>query len=326
MLAWCAAKFSQSSSATTSWRRPRSARAGAGCSSATCSPTSRRPSSCWRACSSRRSSSPRRRSAFSGSGSSRPPRRGAACCRRAATSCTSRGGSRRSPARRWRSPRSASICSATGSATPWTRSCGSERRPAGSMATSHFFAYLSRMKFIRRWGLMHSTYPENIQEPSLRVAQIAHALAIIRNRLFDGGVDPERTVALALYHDTSEVLTGDLPSPVKAFNPEIKRAYHAIEAASREQLLRMIPDALRPDYEPYFRPREADRGHRELVKAADKLCAYLKCLEEVAAGNPEFAQAEKALRAGMEQIDLPEVRYFLETFVPSFKLTLDELH
>jgi 5'-deoxynucleotidase len=192
--------------------------------------------------------------------------------------------------------------------------------------TSHFFAYLSRMKFIRRWGLMHSTYPENIQEHSLRVAQIAHALTIIRNRLFGGDLDPERTVVLALYHDTSEVLTGDLPTPVKEFNPQIKQAYHAIEAAAREKLLAMIPEVLRQDYEPYFKPREADRVHRELVRAADKLCGYLKCLEEGAAGNPEFAQAEKALRAGVERIDLPEVRYFLETFVPSFRLTLDELH
>jgi len=194
------------------------------------------------------------------------------------------------------------------------------------MATSHFFAYLSRMKLIRRWGLMHSTYPENIQEHSLRVAQIAHALAIIRNRLFDGDVSPERTATLALYHDTSEVLTGDLPAPVKEFNPEIHRAYHAIEAASKEKLLALIPEPLRPGYEPFFRPDERDRAHRDLVKAADKLCAYLKCLEETGAGNPEFAQAEKALRASVENLDLPEVRYFLETFVPSFHLTLDELN
>src|SRR5215510_7986955 len=188
-----------------------------------------------------------------------------------------------------------------------------------AMSTSHFFAYLSRMKFIRRWGLMHSTYPENIQEHSLRVAQIAHALAIIRNRLFGGDVSPERTATLALYHDTSEVFTGDLPAPVKEFNPEIHRAYHAIEAASKEKLLALI-------YEPFFRPDERDRAHRDLVKAADKLCAYLKCLEETGAGNPEFAQAEKALRASVDGLDLPEVRYFIETFVPSFRLTLDELH
>ena len=112
------------------------------------------------------------------------------------------------------------------------------------MATSHFFAYLSRMKFIRRWGLMHSTYPENIQEHSLRVAQIAHALAIIKNRLYGGDVNPERAATLAIYHDTSEVLTGDLPAPVKEFNPGIRRAYHAIEAASKERLFGLIPDAL----------------------------------------------------------------------------------
>ena len=184
------------------------------------------------------------------------------------------------------------------------------------MTTSHFFAYLSRMKFIRRWGLMHS----------LRVAQIAHALAIIKNRVFGGEVSPERAATLALYHDTSEVLTGDLPSPVKEFNPEIKRAYHALEAASKEKLFAVIPDPLKPDYEAFFRPHDRDRAHRELVKAADKLCAYLKCLEEMGAGNPEFAQAEKALRASVERIDLAEVRYFMETFVPSFRLTLDELN
>jgi 5'-deoxynucleotidase len=182
------------------------------------------------------------------------------------------------------------------------------------------------MKFIRRWGLMHSTYPENIQEHSLRVAQIAHALAIIRNGLFGGDVSPERAATLALYHDISEVLTGDLPSPVKEFNPEINRAYHAIEAASKEKLFALIPDALKPGYESFFRPDPRDQTHRRLVRAADKLCAYLKCLEETGAGNPEFAQAEKSLRASVEELELPEVRYFLETFVPSFRLTLDELN
>lgn len=190
---------------------------------------------------------------------------------------------------------------------------------------SHFFAYLARMKFIRRWGLMHSTYPENIQEHSLRVAQIAHALALVRNRFHGGRVDAERVATLALYHDASEVLTGDLPTPVKTFNPEIRSAYRAIEAASREKLLSMLPDPLRLDYEDFLRPAEADRAHWELVRAADKLCAYMKCLEEMGAGNPEFAQAEQALRASVEAIDLPEVRYFLETFVPSLRLTLDEL-
>jgi 5'-deoxynucleotidase len=190
---------------------------------------------------------------------------------------------------------------------------------------SHLFAYLSRMKFIRRWGLMHNTYPENIQEHSLRVAMIAHALAIIRNRVFGGNVNPERTAVLALYHDAGEVLTGDLPAPVKYFNPDIKRAYQAIEATATEKLFNMVPDALKEDYQFLFHVEEADCVHRDLVTAADKLCGYLKCLEEIGAGNQEFSKAEKALRASVESLALPEVRYFLDTFVPSFKLTLDEL-
>ncbi|HEX9383712.1 MAG TPA: 5'-deoxynucleotidase [Gemmatimonadaceae bacterium] len=190
---------------------------------------------------------------------------------------------------------------------------------------SHFFAYLSRMRFIRRWGLMHNTYPENIQEHTLRVAMIAHALAIIRNRLFGGSVNPERAVALALYHDASEVFTGDLPAPVKYFNPDIKAAYKAIEATAARRLFEMLPENLQRDYESLFLPTDADAVRRELIGAADKLCAYLKCLEEIAAGNQEFSKAEKTLRATVESLSLPEVRYFLETFVPSFKLTLDEL-
>jgi 5'-deoxynucleotidase len=190
---------------------------------------------------------------------------------------------------------------------------------------SHFFAYLSRMKHIRRWGLMHSAYPENVQEHTQRVATIAHALAVIRNRRYGGAVSPERTATLALYHDASEVLTGDLPTPVKNFNPEIKRSYGAIEAAARDKLLSMLPSELHPDYESLFRPGPGDDACRELVRAADRICAYVKCLEELAAGNPEFSQAEKAIRATLQAIDLPEVRYFLETFVPSFRLTLDEL-
>jgi 5'-deoxynucleotidase len=190
---------------------------------------------------------------------------------------------------------------------------------------SHFFAYLSRMRFIGRWGLMHSTRPENIQEHSLRVAMIAHALAVIRNRLFAGGVSPDRLAVLGLYHDAAEVLTGDLPRPVKYFNPEIETSYRRIETVAREKLLGMVPDALRADYAMLFRPASAAAVEQELVKAADKLCAYMKCLEEVTAGNREFGEAEKTLRHTIEAIDLPEVRYFVQTFVASFRLTLDEL-
>jgi 5'-deoxynucleotidase len=190
---------------------------------------------------------------------------------------------------------------------------------------SHFFAYLSRMKFIRRWGLMHSTHSENIQEHSLQVALVAHALAVIRNRLYGGTIDADRVAILALYHDAHEVLTGDLPTPVKYFNPDIAASYHAIEALAQQRLLDMLPEALRPDYAALLSPEPSEPVYAQLVEAADKLCAYLKCLEERAAGNLEFRHAEQALRGRIQGFDLPEVRYFLATFAPSFGLSLDEL-
>ena len=190
---------------------------------------------------------------------------------------------------------------------------------------SHLFAYFSRMKFIRRWGLMRSTYPENVQEHSLRVAQVAHALALIRNRIYGGQVDAQRVAVLAIYHDAGEVFTGDLPSPIKYFNPDIRDAYHEIEASAAERLLAMTPAELRADYRGFLLPLDSEQEHRKLVKAADKLCAYMKCLEETAAGNTEFSHAEQSLRQVVEAFDLPEVSYFLETFAPSFRLTLDEL-
>ena len=190
---------------------------------------------------------------------------------------------------------------------------------------SHLFAYLSRMKFIKRWSLMRNTYPESIQEHSQRVAVIAHALATIRNRLHGGHVDAARTALLALYHDAGEVLTGDLPTPVKYFNPDMRAAYGRIERAAADRLLAMVPPALQPDYQPLFQADPADREHWELVRAADKICAYLKCMEEVAAGNREFARAEQALRETVEAIPFPEVRYFLTEFAPSLRLSLDEM-
>jgi 5'-deoxynucleotidase len=190
---------------------------------------------------------------------------------------------------------------------------------------SHFFAWMARMKFIRRWGLMHSTHAENIQEHSQRVAVIAHALAVVGNRLHGSSLSPERAATLALYHDASEVLTGDLPRPVKYFNPAIETAYHTLERVARERLLATLPAALQADYRALFMPGASDAAYLEVVKAADKLCAYIKCLEETSAGNREFAEAEKVLRQVVESIDLPAVRYFLDTFVPSFRLTLDEL-
>ena len=190
---------------------------------------------------------------------------------------------------------------------------------------SHFFAYLSRMKFIRRWGLMHNTYPENVQEHSLRVAHIAHALALIKNKMFGGSVNPDRVAVLALYHDVGEVLIGDLPAPIKYFNPDINKAYRNIEASASTRLLEMVPGELVEEYRPLLRHEQPDELHWEIVKAADKLCAYIKCLEEISAGNREFAKAEMSLEQTVEDLNLPEVKYFLGTFTPSFRLTLDEL-
>jgi 5'-deoxynucleotidase len=191
---------------------------------------------------------------------------------------------------------------------------------------SHFFAYLARMKFIQRWGLMRNTHPENIQEHSLQVAMIAHNLAVIRNQLYRGNVNPERVIVLAVYHEASEVITGDLATPIKYFNPEIKKAFHEIEAHANQRLYAMIPDKLKNTYQSILFYTDADREHWQLVKAADKICAYLKCLEELKAGNQEFSKAEVKIKKELADTQLPEVQYFLEKFIPSFSLTLDELN
>lgn len=191
---------------------------------------------------------------------------------------------------------------------------------------SHFFAYLAKMKFIQRWGLMRNTSSENIQEHSLQVAMLAHALAIIKNRHFEGQVNPERVATLALFHDASEVITGDLATPIKNFNPKIKTAYSEIEIVAKQKLFDMLPEELKPDYESLFFALAGDENHWQLVKAADKICAYLKCLEELKAGNEEFSKAAKAIKADIDQLDEPAVAYFMTEYVPSFSLTLDELN
>ena len=192
--------------------------------------------------------------------------------------------------------------------------------------SSHFFAYLSRMKFIHRWGLMRNTLVENIQEHSLQVAMIAHALALIRNRLFTGRLDPERVMVLAVFHEVSEVITGDFPSPLKYFNPEISRAYSEIEQVARRKLWDMIPAELKEDYRSVLFPEEADAEGWEVVKAADKISAYAKCLEELKAGNQEFAKAKESIEREIARLKLPEVAYFMREFVHSFALALDELN
>lgn len=187
----------------------------------------------------------------------------------------------------------------------------------------NFFALISRMRYISRWGLMRSTTRENIQEHSHMVAVLAHALAVIRRDIFGGNCDPGRAAVLALYHDAPEILTGDLPTPVKYFNPAIRDAYRQVEASSAEKLLEMLPEVLRPSYAPLLREEPCAEG--ALVKAADKLSAYIKCLEELKAGNTEFRQAAAQTLVALKQNPLPELQYFIEHFLPGFSLTLDEL-
>lgn len=193
------------------------------------------------------------------------------------------------------------------------------------MKAGRFFAMLSRMKYINRWGLMRNTRPENICEHSHEVAVIAHALALLRNRRFGGQVDASRAALLALYHDTSEILTGDLPTPVKYFNPAIKTAYKQVETVASRKLLSMLPDDLQQDYAPLLQPDKTDAELWRIVKAADKISALIKCVEEQKAGNHEFVQAQQTLYASIAEMHLPEADCFLEECLPAYQLTLDEL-
>ena len=188
---------------------------------------------------------------------------------------------------------------------------------------SHLFAYLSRMRFIQRWALMRNTAPENVQEHSHQVAVLAHALAVIRNEKFGGTVDPGQVAVAALYHDASEILTGDMPTPIKYDNPAIRTAYKDVEAVAEHKLLNMLPEELRGVYAPILTVEDPEI--EALVKAADKLSAYIKCVEELKAGNNEFREAAAQTRKALESYGMPEVESFLETFMDSFSLTLDEL-
>lgn len=188
----------------------------------------------------------------------------------------------------------------------------------------NFFAYLSRMRYIGRWSLMRNALPENIQEHSHMVAVIAHALGVIRRDIFRVPCNPEEYAAVALYHDCSEILTGDLPTPIKYHSPEIMQAYRQVEQLACDKLLATLPPELRGAFQPVLDGETAVRCH-DLVKAADKLSAYIKCIEERRAGNDDFLSAERSTRRTLEAYHLPEVDYFLEHFIPAFELTLDEL-
>lgn len=188
----------------------------------------------------------------------------------------------------------------------------------------NFYAVLSRMKYITRWALMRNTRPENICEHSYDVAVLAHALAVLTNRRFGGKVDEGRCVLLALYHDAPEILTGDMPTPVKYDNPAIRDAYKQVEEVSAGKLLSMLPEDLQPDYEFLFFPDDAFKEEKGLVKAADKLSALIKCVEELRQGNREFQSARRSTEAAIRAMSLPAANCFLDEFLPAYELTLDE--
>lgn len=190
--------------------------------------------------------------------------------------------------------------------------------------SDNFFAYISRMRYIGRWSLMRNSMPENIQEHSHMVAVLAHALGVIRRDVFNRPCDPNEYAAAALYHDCSEILTGDLPTPIKYHSDEISTAYKQVEALACGKLLQTLPEELRGAFEPLLIGEAQARLH-DIVKAADKLSAYIKCIEERKAGNNEFLSAEKQIRRILDESPLPEVKYFMEHFIPAFELTLDEL-
>lgn len=189
----------------------------------------------------------------------------------------------------------------------------------------HFFAYVAKLKYIVRWGLKRNVESENVKEHSFDVAVIAHALALIRNRYFGGTIDASRLAMVALFHDASEVLTGDLPGPIKYFNPSIAEAYKEVEKAAKAKLLTMLPPELQPDYAPLIDDAGLERDLKRIVKAADVLAAYIKCIHEVESNNHEFQVARLRVEGMLQEYDLPEVNFFLEKFLPSYRLTLDEL-
>ena len=187
---------------------------------------------------------------------------------------------------------------------------------------SHFFAYISRMRFIQRWALMRNTAPENVQEHSHQVAVLAHALAVIRNERFGGRVDAGAVAAAALYHDASEILTGDMPTPIKYDNPAIRKAYKDVETVAEEKLLHMLPQEFRPVYALILHP---DAETEQLVKAADKLSAYIKCIEEEGTGNREFVCARETTLKQLHALDVEEAELFFTYFIDAYGKNLDEL-
>lgn len=189
----------------------------------------------------------------------------------------------------------------------------------------HFFAMMSRMKYIERWALMRNSMPENISEHSLEVGMLAHALTVIGNRRFGKKLDAQRAALIGMYHDATEIITGDMPTPIKYYNRDIQDAFKNIEENAALQLLSMLPEDLRTDFEKVFFVQEGESYLWRLVKAADKLSALIKCIEEGKAGNTEFRRARESTTASLHAMELPEVEEFMREFLPSYDKTLDEL-
>ncbi len=186
-----------------------------------------------------------------------------------------------------------------------------------------FFAYLNRMKYIERWSLMHSTVKENVMEHSAGVAMIAHALGVINNVVFSGDADPDRCAAIAVFHEAAEVITGDLPTPIKYYNDDIRNAYKNIEGIAEKQLLETLPEGFRASYEPLILPGRG--AEYALVKAADKIAAYVKCVEELKYGNKEFLKAKNSTLKAIRDMAIPEADYFFDKFIKGYEKTLDEM-
>ena len=193
------------------------------------------------------------------------------------------------------------------------------------MMTSNFYAFLSRMKYINRWALMRNTNEETLSQHSHEVAAVAYALCVIGNRRYGRNYNAERAALLGIYHDMPEILTGDMPTPVKYFNPEIKNAYKQVEKCASEKLISTLPEDLRDDFDFLFNKHDEDRELWTIVKAADKFSALIKCIEERKAGNMEFAKAEQSTLESIKEMNMPEADDFIKDFLPAYELTLDQL-
>lgn len=190
---------------------------------------------------------------------------------------------------------------------------------------SHFYAMMSRMKYIERWALMRNSERENICEHSLEVAMLSHALAVIGNRRLGKHYNPERAAVIGIFHDSNEIITGDMPTPVKYYNQEMQELFHSIEDRATRSLIELLPKDLQPDYEGVFFPQPGEEELWRLVKAADKISALIKCVEEEKAGNREFESARKTVEAAIHKLDVPEAEIFLDEFLESYKKTLDDI-